>query len=522
MRNFLTSLVFGVFAISSTAHADIRGLVIGIDEYVTLTNLQGATADARDVAQALSGLAQTRDVRTLIDGQATRSAIERHWQDLVDMSRPGDWIVFHYAGHGGQEDEHVPGSERDGKDETFLLAAFSERGAGTRERILDNELAAWVMDAEARGIRVLLSADSCHSGGMSRSTDPRGTIPNTRLTRYELGEDLLSLDIDPSAATAEPWHFENAVFLGASLESEVVPEIYASETLGTPPTPRGAMSYALARALEGHADRNRDGQLSSQELFSYVSDRVRALAESRQTPELRVADDDLGDTLFAVPGATQTEMRLSAPRPRLMVINGDVSEDVFPSNASRVTELAQADLIYDADARDLLSTAPSDVLADNLRPSLLSSAVERWGAVEALRSQCGDGGLQSRILPDNRVHQEGSQIGYTLSPVSERYIILFNLAGDGKVQMQYPRANTPEENATRESTLALDGIPVSGPYGADHLVAIVSDSAMTQELDALRRLHGRRAAWSAATIACNAATRADTMINIQGLFTQPR
>jgi len=49
---------------------------------------------------------------------------------------------------------------------------------------------------------------------------------------------------------------------------------------------RGALSWAFARALEGRADKNGDGQVSEFELIGYLVPAVHALVESQQTPQV--------------------------------------------------------------------------------------------------------------------------------------------------------------------------------------------------------------------------------------------
>ena len=108
--------------------SELRGVVIGIDKYPKLgerNQLFGAVNDAKDIAKAMKE-AGANDVRLLTDGEATKAAIEGTWRDLVAISRPGDTLVFSYAGHGSQEPE-PPGrnGEADGLNENFLLGGFA-------------------------------------------------------------------------------------------------------------------------------------------------------------------------------------------------------------------------------------------------------------------------------------------------------------------------------------------------------------------------------------------------------------
>ena len=106
---------------------------------------------------------------------------------------PGDTLVLAYAGHGGQEPERVLGSERDGQDKVLLLGGFRSAGAGTRERICDDELNQWFSDAGGQGLPVVFVADSCHSGTLTRSIDARAPSQAIRSSPYTITDDMLFL-----------------------------------------------------------------------------------------------------------------------------------------------------------------------------------------------------------------------------------------------------------------------------------------------------------------------------------------
>ena len=131
-----------IFTTPAVYAQTVRALVIGIDDYVELQDLAGAVNDARDIATALNE-AGVQDLVVLKDEQANRQQIEKEWNALMERSQSGDILVLTYAGHGGQEPERIPGSERDGLDEVLLLGGFRSVGFGTRERIFDDELNHW-------------------------------------------------------------------------------------------------------------------------------------------------------------------------------------------------------------------------------------------------------------------------------------------------------------------------------------------------------------------------------------------
>src|ERR1700674_3973176 len=91
-------------SLRSADGGEVRALVVGIDAYQHVRPLKGAAADARDIEQALRQTG-TRDVITLIDGQASRAAFMAAIDALIARSGPRDLVVLALAGHGAQEPE---------------------------------------------------------------------------------------------------------------------------------------------------------------------------------------------------------------------------------------------------------------------------------------------------------------------------------------------------------------------------------------------------------------------------------
>ena len=130
------------------ALAERHALVIGNDAYESLPVLQKARNDAQAVAAALEGLGF--EVTLLTD--AGRRAMTRGISDVAGRLRPGDEVLFYFAGHGvevGGRNYLLPADAPAAKpgDEAFLTAesvaaddvlyTFKERGAAVTVLILD-------------------------------------------------------------------------------------------------------------------------------------------------------------------------------------------------------------------------------------------------------------------------------------------------------------------------------------------------------------------------------------------------
>ena len=105
-----------------------RALCVGIDRY-PVRPLAGCVADARLWARTLSALGFECDF--LLDEAATYANIVGRLEQLVKSARPGDSIVWQYAGHGTQVPD-VNGDEADGdspgRDEA-ICPSTSRQGA---------------------------------------------------------------------------------------------------------------------------------------------------------------------------------------------------------------------------------------------------------------------------------------------------------------------------------------------------------------------------------------------------------
>lgn len=86
-------------ATANSGSPSLRALCVGINEY-SVAPLRGCVADAQLWAQTLRSLGFKTTVRT--DREATYDAIVDQLGNLITSSRPGDVVVFQFAGHGIQ------------------------------------------------------------------------------------------------------------------------------------------------------------------------------------------------------------------------------------------------------------------------------------------------------------------------------------------------------------------------------------------------------------------------------------
>ncbi len=463
----------------------IFALVVGIDRYAHYPDLEGAVADAQDIATALKR--HGAQVTMLLDDKARFERIRQAWFDLLGRAKRGDLLVFTYSGHGGQEPEAVPGSEADGMDETFILSGFDPRaGKGSRERLVDNEINAWFKAARSKGVRIIFVADSCHSGTMTRSVDPRVHTPAKAIPPYGLPATApLSSEV-LSGAKIKVDDLPHVTFFAATQEGRKVPEIDIDDRK------RGALSYAFARALERQGvDRNTDGFISRFELEAYIRPLVRQLSEARQTPDIQPRSSNKHEPLFkSGSGAAEVDTAAVTPpvlRLRIMAPNDDLQKELARSlQGIRMTNQKDgADLVWDAEQQTVV-TALGDVAAYHIDQYALQGVIDKWQALKALKQMARENPLNMTLEPDDSRHPDGRIITFTTDPVRYSHVTVINLAPDGTVKFLYPLPTDPKRwRVGKPYRLRLRAM---APFGADHLIVIASKRSLSALYAQLRRV----------------------------------
>jgi uncharacterized caspase-like protein len=514
----------------------VRALLIGIDAYRNIRPLKGAVSDARDIESALRGTGVT-DLTTLVDGAADRDSILRAINALLARTMSGDLVLLSIAGHGAQEPEHVKGSQPDGMDSVFLLPAFAANAAGSTQRIIGAEFNHFIKKFEARGARVLFVADTCHGGGMTRDADPRADEMSFRqVPLYRIPNDAYVPISTASDAFLTELDFEKTTFLAAVDRNTKAPEVRVPGVASY----RGALSYAVARALEGAADENRDGKVTLKELFSYVRQVVYQLSDQRQNPvtlnsphrnidrevafevtrAVRIVDAAVSETTkpAQIPAVAAPAAPALAPV-RIASLDGQAARlaGLGPREATFdvVPPSQTPDLVWDPATGDVLAGA--DVIAYRMEKAELPSAIDRVAAVRLLKQAAAKAPQAMRVVPGDTVHRGESKVAVEIGNLTGRALVLFNIAGDGTVQLLYPVDGDPR--IVRDGLYRLP-VRVRGPFGADLVVAVTSEQPMPMLEQALKPLNQRRGALQALK-AVERYRPADGRVGATSIFTAP-
>jgi hypothetical protein len=175
-----------------------KALCIGINDYPgTDGDLAGCVNDAADWSEALAqrGFAVTR----LLDGAATKAAMNEALGELIAGAVAGDSLIITYSGHGTWVPDDS-GDEPDGRDEALCPHDLASEGP-----LLDDEIHA-LFAGRTQGVRIVLLSDSCHSGSVTRGDEgdldpslprarflpPAAWMPASRLPRSTARPAVLS------------------------------------------------------------------------------------------------------------------------------------------------------------------------------------------------------------------------------------------------------------------------------------------------------------------------------------------
>ena len=243
----------------------LQAVLVGVDAYAEpRLKLNYARSDAQRLAEALrkrrGGYYGAVDAETLLDEAAKPDAILRAVETAVQRVKPGDTLVFGFAGHGVR-----------GRDGKFYLTA-----AGFRSDDVEGTGLAWSKLADALGrspVRTILFLDACHSG----LADSQGIATND-----EAVGDLLTGHKSPllvfAASKGRQFSFE---------DKKDQPPRWGG----------GVFTHALVQALDRDwkaFDGNNNDALEVSELYRAVKSIVVKETGGNQTPWL-VRKDLLGD-----------------------------------------------------------------------------------------------------------------------------------------------------------------------------------------------------------------------------------
>lgn len=447
-------------------------LLVGVGDYTdpNMRDLEGPPHDVtamRDVLIRRWGF-RSQDIKTLVDGQATRANIVAEFAALSRRSRSNDEVLVYFSGHGTSALDSnlsamgIPLPHGSG---AFVPADFKpEIGSSLSDLIVGRtDMVPVIKALEAGGRRLWVISDSCYSGQQVRSSmlARAGDLPE-RMIPMVLGKSANQQRFDLAqigkAPKAEPYPYSATAFLSASTEGERAKDI-PQGMLAKIPTldgkPHGAMTDALLRVLEGQipGDLDGDGLLTLNEVHRATSDFMAQRAYGHSPMRLpSVAEDThaIGNrAVLSVRNVAMPSQQQSIPALRIQIVSATSELMTALAGVPDVRHVNQGeptDIVLMVKGSQLgVISASGDLLAGIPASETLRVVAQirqlAWSQhLRALAEKYRRGALQVEVDPSVQGGNftPGQLISFVVRPDKNANLVLLNINSSGKVGVLYP------------------------------------------------------------------------------------
>ena len=220
----------------------VYAVIVGVAKYNHINSLNYTDDDAYKIYAYLKspeGGALTDDqVSILVDEVATRDNILRTMRSVFSKAGPNDLILFYFSGHG--------------EDGSFLPSDFN----GYNYRLTHSSVRD-IFD-QSRAKHKICIADACFSGSLDKGVKAGWAgVYDNYYTALRSSKGGLALFMSSKAE-------ETSLEIGGLRQS--------------------IFTYYMLQGLKGQADVNRNKVVTIQELYNYVTIKVKAYTKNRQSP----------------------------------------------------------------------------------------------------------------------------------------------------------------------------------------------------------------------------------------------
>lgn len=209
---------------------------VGIANYKIISSLVLPSKDAKSVSELYR--MKTKNVTLITGSNATKQMIKKNLTDQFAQAKSEDMVVFYFSGHG------YPGG----------ICPYDMSKTDIKTGLNYKEIKAIMKKSKAKN--KIIIADACFAGGLRDNS------------KHSDGKDS-----------------DNSVILFLSSRS-------GESSIESPFLANGYFTKALIRGLKGGADTNRDRLVTAKELFTFVSQKVKADTNDKQHPVMWGKFDD--------------------------------------------------------------------------------------------------------------------------------------------------------------------------------------------------------------------------------------
>jgi len=221
-----------------------KALCVGINDYPLgeENDLKGCVNDANDWANLLRNHYDFTDVKQLLNNEATKANIVAGIKDLLAGASDGDVLVFTNASHGTYLAD-------DNKDEPKFDEAICPHDTDSN-LLVDDELRKLFLNIP-KGVRLTVISDSCHSGSVTRVTNPNDKYRRNRQLHPSILKNRVLSDKEMKEAQQNarakkekfPESGMNEILLSGCKSNQTSADAYIAEDY------HGAMSYHAIKAI---------------------------------------------------------------------------------------------------------------------------------------------------------------------------------------------------------------------------------------------------------------------------------
>jgi len=387
----ILTLLFSSFVYSQS---NKRALIITIGNYPNNSELNQTWADLASnndkqlvYQQLVSQGFPKNQIHTISEDQATATGIKEGLNSLIENSKAGDLVYFHYSGHGQQvsdvdgaliNNELLELDELDDFDEALVAynAPFkSYEGYKLQEHVMDDELNYYFKKLKQKiGLKgqVIVVLDACHSGSGTRGGEverTRGTgqpcivdFDNQKSTKTKKVNNA-GLEMDFSFEESN--NLANFVVFSGCKANEKNREYYDTRSKKW----YGSLSYSLVKSWN---DLNTTS--TYKDWYSRVNQFVSLEYNNAQHPELEGDNIDISvlngevvetDIFYDVDEVNDDEIKLKSGY--LLGLNVGDSISFFPNETKRIKDITSlgVGVVSEIKNNDAIVSISASCLTDN-------------------------------------------------------------------------------------------------------------------------------------------------------------
>jgi hypothetical protein len=142
-----------------------KALLVGINDYGGIGDLRGCINDVtniRNILKTFFGFTN-ESIRVLTDARATKDNILTRLEKMIAQSGAGDFLVFHFSGHGSQIRDLENDELKDHMDE--LICPYD---MNWDDGFITDDMLGKLLEKLPEGVHMEVILDCCHSGTGTR------------------------------------------------------------------------------------------------------------------------------------------------------------------------------------------------------------------------------------------------------------------------------------------------------------------------------------------------------------------